>query len=292
MSDQETAGTLAEGTTTTETQVTPVNDGIIDLDAPEEVKEEPAEGEDEGKDGEADKAGDKDAGEEAKAEERKKLSGAQRAKLREQRLLQENTELQRRLEEATRKTPAADASDAEKAPREEDFNGDWFAFQTAKQAFEARQAIRDELRKDRETREASERETKQAEIARERREAHIERVEGAREVIADFDQVMKAMDGVQVRQDVIDEIMSSDKSALISYHLAKNPNELDALNAMNSRELARAMGRLEATLKMPEAKRATDAPAPLTRPKGGAAPGSQDADLQAYLKKTYGDRRR
>jgi hypothetical protein len=291
MSDQETAATLAVETTETPI-VTPVGeDGIIDLDAPEEVKEEPK-GETDKKDGEADEASDKDAGEEGKAEERKKLSGAQRAKLREQRLLQENSELQRKLEEATRKAPAADASDAEKAPREEDFNGDWFAYQTAKQAFESRQAIRDELRKDRETREASERETKQAEIARERREAHLERVEGAREVIADFDQVMKAMDGVQVRQDVIEEIMSSDQSALISYHLAKNPNELDALNAMNSRELARAMGRLEATLKMPEAKKQTSAPAPLSRPKGGAAPPSQEAELAAYLNKTYGDRRR
>jgi hypothetical protein len=83
-------------------------------------------------------------------------------------LLQENTDLQRRLEEATRKTPAPDASDADKPPREEDFNGDWFAFQSAKTAFECWQGVRDEIRKDRETREASERSTKQAEVARER----------------------------------------------------------------------------------------------------------------------------
>jgi hypothetical protein len=103
---------------------------------------------------------------------------------------------------------------------------------------------------------------------------------------------MKAMDGVQVRTDVIDEIMASEKSDLISYHLAKNPNELDALNAMNSRELARAMGRLEATLKLPEAKKQTSAPPPLSRSKGGASPSSQEADLQAFFKKTYGDRAR
>jgi hypothetical protein len=68
---------------------------------------------------------------------------------------------------------------------------------------------------------------------------------------------MKAMDGVQVRTDVIDEIMSSDKSA----HLLpprKESDKLDALNSMSGRELAREMGRLEATVKMPEAKRATD----------------------------------
>ncbi|UVO33958.1 hypothetical protein KUL72_20810 [Bradyrhizobium arachidis] len=284
MSGEETAGTLA--TETPETAIeTPVgDDGIIDLDAPQEVKDEPK---GETKDGEGNE-GDKDAGEEARAEERKKLSGAQRAKLREQRLLQENTELQRRLEEATRKTPATDASDAEKPPREEDFNGDWFAYQRALTAYDAGKAVRDEIRKDRETRESSDRETKQAEIARERREAHLERVEAAREVIADFDQVMETMKGVNVRNDVIDEIMSSDKSDLISYHLAKNPNELEALNAMNSRELARAMGRLEATLTRPEAKKQTSAPAPLSRPKGGAAPSNQESILEGWLKKKYG----
>jgi hypothetical protein len=126
------------------------------------------------------------------------LSGAQRAKIREQRLLQENSDLQRRLEEATRKTPAADASDAEKAPREEDFNGDWFAFQTRKTAFEARQGDPGRhAQGPRRPVKQSERDTKQAEVAQARRDAHLERVEAAREVIADFDQVMKAMDGVR-----------------------------------------------------------------------------------------------
>lgn len=291
MSDTETLAATPDAATP-ETPATPVNDGIVDLDAQPEVKDEPAEGEkdDQPKDGEAEKAGDKeDAGEEDKP---KKLSGAQRAKIRAERLAAENAELQRKLEEATRKTPAEGASDAEKAPREDDFNGDWFAYQTAKQAFEARQAIRDELRKDRETREASERETRQATIAQERREAHLERVEDAREVIADFDEAMKAMDGVQVRSDVIEEIMSSDKSALLAYHLAKNPDKLNALNSLSGRELAREMGRLEATVRMPEAKKQTSAPAPLSRPRGGASPSSPDADLEAYLKKTYGDRAR
>lgn len=287
MSDEKTAETLADDITNT---AAPVNDGIIDLDAPEEVKEEPAEGEEtEGKDGEAKDEGDKDAGDEDKP---KKLSGAQRAKLREQRLLQENSELQRRLEEATRKAPATTASETEdKPPREEDFNGDWFAFQTAKTAYEAGKAIRDEIRKDRETREASERQTKQAEIARERAVAHAERVEDAREVIADFDQAMKAMDGVQTRSEVIEEIMASEKSALLAYHLAKNPDKLNALNSMSGRELAREMGRLEATVKLPEAKKATSAPPPLSRTKGGATPSSPEKDLDAWMSKKYGNRR-
>lgn len=280
MSDQETLAATPDAETVTEA---PVNDGIIDLDAPE-AADEPAEGE------QKEEAKSEDAGEKAGEEDKpKKLSGAQRAKLREQRLLQENSELQRRLEEATRSTTAAKAGEGEdKPPREEDFNGDWFAYQRALTAYDAGKAVRDEIRKDRDTREASERQTKQAEIARERTTAHLERVEDAREVIADFDQVMKGMDGVQVRNDVIEEIMSSENSALLAYHLAKNPDKLNALNSMSGRELAREMGRLEATVKLPEAKKATSAPAPLSRPKGGAAPRSHEADLQAWLKKKYG----
>lgn len=278
---------VVEVPATPNTPETPVNldDGIVDLDAQPEVqqREEESEGEqpEGGKDADA-------KTEEAKAEEKKKLSGAQRAKLREQRLAAENAELQRKLEEATRKTPANDAGADEKPPREEDFNGDWFAYQRALTAWDAGKAVRDEIRKDREARESSERETKQAQIARERHTAHLERVEAAREVIADFDEVMKGMDGVSVRHDVIEEIMASDKSAEISYYLATNPDKLSALNSMSGRELARQMGRLEATVKLPEARKQTSAPAPLSRPKGGTAPPSQEARLQAWLKKQYG----
>jgi hypothetical protein len=289
MSDQDTLAATPDGTEQTTAPAAPVDDGIIDLDAQEEVKDEPAEGEeDKAKEaGEAADAGDdKDAGEEDKP---KKPSGAQRAKIREQRLLSELQARERELEELRRAAPAKTASESdEKPPREEDFNGDWFAFQSAKTAFEARQAIRDEIRRDREAQETKDRETKQAENARERQIAHAERVEDAREVIADFDSVMAGMKGVNVRNDVLEEIMSSDKSALIAYHLAKNPNELEALNSMSGRELARQMGRLEATVRMPEAKKATSAPPPLNRPKGGATPRSQEADLQAWLKKQYG----
>lgn len=281
MSDEQTAETLATETTT-ETAA-PVNDGIIDLDALEEVKEEA-----EDENGEKSKPED-DKGEEAKAEERKKLSGAQRAKLREQRLLQENSDLQRRLEDATRKTPAATASESEdKPPREEDYNGDWFAWQRALTAHEAGKAAREAIKGEFKTREQSENEARQANIVRERQNAHAERVEDAREVIADFDSVMAEMKGVNVRNDVLDEIMSSDKSALLAYHLAKNPNELDALNQMSGRELARAMGRLEATVKLPEAKKQTSAPPPLSRSKGGASPSNAESELAAWMKKTYG----
>ena len=277
MSDEQTAETLATETTTT-TPAAPVDDGIIDLDAQEEVKEE---------------AEDKPEGEEKPKpedeEEKKKLSGAQRAKIREQRLRDELIAREREIEELRRSAPAARASESEeKAPKEEDYNGDWFAWQRALTAHEAGKAAREAIRGEFQTKEQSEAAKRQNEVVRERKVAHAERVEDAREVIADFDQAMKAMDGVQTRQEVIDEIMSSEKSALLAYHLAKNPDKLNALNQMSGRELAREMGRLEATVKLPEAKKATSAPAPLSRSKGGASPSSPEADLQAWLKKKYG----
>jgi hypothetical protein len=279
MTDETTLAETPDGTTATETTV---DDGIIDLDAQEEVKDE---GEDKPEGEEKPEAAAKPEDE----EEKKKLSGAQRAKLREQRLRDELSAREREIEELRRSTPAKTASESEeKAPKEEDYNGDWFAWQRALTAHEAGKAAREAIQGEFKTREQSQHEAKQAEVVRERREAHLERVEAAREVIADFDQVMSTMKGVNVRNDVIDEIMSSEKSDLISYHLAKNPNELEALNAMNSRELARAMGRLEATLKLPEAKKQTSAPPPLSRTKGGASPSSHEADLQAWLKKKYG----
>jgi len=280
MADEDTLAATPDVTTTE----TPVNDGFIDLDAQTEAAAEPSDDDDQPKP-------DGDTAKPDGEEEKKKLSGAQRAKLREQRLLNELSARDRELEELRSKVaPAArTASDNDpKPPREEDFNGDFFAYQTAKTAYEAGKAAAEAVEKRLGAREQSDRQAKQAEMTRERDVAHLERVEDAREVIADFDQVMKGMDGVQVRQDVIDEIKSSENSALLAYHLAKNPDKLNALNSMSARELAREMGRLEATVKMPEAKRATTAPAPLSRPRGGAAPQSQESDLAAYLKRTYG----
>ncbi len=204
-------------------------------------------------------------------------------------MLSELAERDRQIEELRRSTPAEKAGETEeKAPREEDYNGDWFAWQRAMTAYEAGKAATAAIEKQFKTKEDSERATKQSEAVRARAEAHAERVEDAKEVIKDFDDVMAEMKGVNVRNDVIEEIMSSEKSALLAYHLAKNPEKLDAMNRMSPRELAREMGRLEATVQMPTPKKQTSAPPPASAVKGGASPSSPDADLAAYLKKTYG----
>ena len=116
-------------------------------------------------------------------------------------------------------------------------------------------------------------------------------------MIADFDKVLGTMKDVNVRQEVIDEIMSSDNSAELAYHLAKNPEKLFAMDRMSGRELAREMGRLDATVKLPVANKQTKAPAPLSAVKGGASaafdPNTTDdmAAFSAWLLKDQAKRR-
>jgi hypothetical protein len=232
----------------------------------------------------------------ADAEAKTKLSGAQRNKILQQELREEIAKRDREIEalRSGTKQPAVQAgADDPKAPKEEDFNGDFLAFTVAKATFEARKEAENVLKSSRD-REATDNAAEQAEAAKRQRELdHEERVTAAKSVITDFDTVMESMKGVEVRDDLIEEIMSSKNSAVIAYHLAQNPSELEALNRMSPRELAREMGRLEATVKLPEAKTKTSAPPPLSKVKGAATPPSQEKLLSAYLDKKYGtDRKR
>ncbi len=205
---------------------------------------------------------------EGEEEKRKREPGSVRDKRRADMLRAENAELLRRLEETERKLPKGDGA-GEQPPKEEDFNGDWTAYVAARAAFEAGKAVEQKLS----AREVREREASQVDVKRERTIAHLERIDEAKEVITDFDQVMAGMKGVNIRNDVLEEIIASDKSALLSYHLAKNPEALRKLNDMSGRELAREIGRLEGSVRMPAAKKQTTAPPPPTQVSGGSAPG-------------------
>lgn len=236
---------------------------------------ETTEGKDETKpDGEAEAKPDGEEG-----EKRKREPGSVREKRRAEMLRAENAELTRKLEEAERKA-SKDAGEGEQPPKEEDFNGDWTAYIAARAAFEAGKAVEKKLTE----REVRERESSQVDVNRERKLAHLDRVDEAKEVITDFEKVMDGMKGVTVRDEVIDEIIASDKSALLSYHLAKNPDTLRALNNMTGRELAREIGRLEGSIRMPSGKKQTTAPPPPSQVSGGAAPGfdASKASMSEY----------
>lgn len=195
----------------------------------------------------------------------RKLSGSRRERIRNDFLRRENAELRSQLEQTRR--PAAGETEVEKEPQESDFNGDVFAYERAANAYNMRKIIREENART----DAGRRSTEQAELWRERAVAHQERVEEAKETIADFDQVLAAA-RVPVSDEVGQEILASDQSALLAYHLAKNPDKLQALNGMTGKELAREIGRLEGIVRAPASNRKTNAPTPIQPLRGGAAP--------------------
>ena len=219
----------------------------------------------------------------------KKRSGIQRLKAREKALLAENAELMRRLEQSR---PAEQASDEDKPPKEDDFGGDWGEYIAAKAAYKIRQDRKAEVRAENERKAQAD----QAGVWRERISDHQERIEELKETVKDFDQVIKTASGISIREELGAEIIMSEKSAELQYYLAKNQDKLRELNGMSGRELAKEIGRLEATLKLPAAKKQTAAPAPLKTLSGGAGPAVDlgKADMATYVaerkRQGYGQR--
>jgi hypothetical protein len=262
----------------------PADDGIIDLDQVEAPVVEKSDGEkpeqDEAKP--EDQADQKDGEGDGEGEEDKprKRSGVTRLKARNSQLMEELSARERELEEL--RSRAATAGDEDKEPKEEDFDGDYFAYQRALAAFDTRKIIREEGRAS----QVRNLDAQRSNILRERSEAHQERVEAAKEFITDYDEVVSK--APPVSREVGQELLSSDKSELIVYHLAKHPEQIHALNNMTGRELAREIGRLEGSVSAPSAKKQTSAPPPPTALKGGSTPRNPESDLSAWLKKTYG----
>lgn len=203
--------------------------------------------------------------------ERKRPSGAERQKRKNARLAAELAETQRRLVELEQRSSAAERPDArpgiDRAPKEDDFK-DYFEYRDAKIAWDLKQTLRTE-------REAEAKARRDAEVSQKRMEmidAYEDFAEIVRERIPDFDKVVASAASIQVKPEVSDEILASEKSALIQYHLATKPDKVRELNALSGRELAKEIGRLEARLHLPQAKKATEATPPPEIPQGGAAP--------------------
>jgi len=231
-------------------------------------------------------------GEETDGEPKKRVPGSQRLKRRleliESDYLAQQQELEAfRRRESERATPKTDGRPGvDREPTEADFPNDWFAYQDAKTAWTVRQATRDEINRAREEQRRASSEHVQTERQRERLENYHEYAAEVRERIQDFDKVVAAA-SVQIKDELRDELLSSEKSALLQYHLAKNPDKVKELNNLSGRELAREIGRLEARVHLPTAKRATEATPPPSQVRGAAAP-PVDAqtgpdDMNAYV---------
>ena len=202
-----------------------------------------------------------------------------------ERLRTENAELLARL-----RPPSEESTEAElekivgKRPQEEDFKGDYLAYERAVTAYEVHKRIASQqVSVDRQR--ASER-------AAERRGAliqdHSDRMDELRETTKDFEEVMRKASDIKVSPVVEDLILESDESARVTYYLAKHPNEAARLNAMTERQAAKAIGAIEERLSRPaEPKKQTTAPKPIVPVKGrGSTPfNPATASMDQYVAK-------
>lgn len=200
----------------------------------------------------------------------RKPSRNERMRRRMQAMATELDSLRAQIDVANRK-PADDA------PKEADFNGDYFAYQSAKIAHDTKQALRAEMDADR-SRSVQER---QVQLQREMVEEFEERAEEFRTRIQDFDDVIGGFvaRGGKFTPALAEEIQQSEIGPQLAYQLAKDPQAVARMNSMSPREIAREIGRLEAKASLPQPRKQTAAPAPMTQPKGGATPSKSVAEL-------------
>jgi hypothetical protein len=203
--------------------------------------------------------------------------GEQKRPSRSQRLQRKVQLLTAELDEMRRQSAPARPQDAgpyhhdAAEPREADFRGDYQAYERALNAWNVEQSAERAFHRIVARERADAQVARTAELNRERIIAHVERVEELKASVPDFDQAMRTAAAIALRDEVAREILGSGKSALVQYYLAKNPEKARALNGLSGRDLARAIGYLESAVRLPAARRATEATPPLAPLRGGAA---------------------
>lgn len=236
-----------------------------------------ADGADDDHEREDDETGDAEPADAAK----RRPSGSARLKARLDRLARENEELRQAL---APRAPGALLDDHDLVePRERDFPNDYFAYERALQDYRVRKAIRDEHRliAVQQEQERADRE------ARARFATYNDRLGEVRDRIPDFETAMRQSMGISIRDDVLGLILGDKKGPLIAYHLAKNPDKVDALNRMHPVEAAREIGSLSARIRGPQGKQATTAPPPPSSPRGGTSPRTKsyaDMSMDEYVR--------
>lgn len=283
LTDEPVADTETNSEAEHEAQASEPADETESQEPETETEAEPEGDEPEGED--KDKDEDKDEPEEPK---KKKLSGSERLKRRIAALEAELTE--------RRAAPAPAGDDLAKAleteigapPKEEDFKGDYLAYERALTAYETEKRI---VARDIKRQLATQQVRAQA--------AQIETIEEHKERLDELEKAQPgsraklakaAKSGLSPADHVAALVLESEKSAYLAVHLADHPDLVADLNRMNPVKAAREIGRLEARLSLPKPKTATKAPPPVAPVRGAASPSSPDKDLTAWLSKQYGRR--
>lgn len=238
---------------------------IVNLDEAAETGTDTDAGADDGDEGEG---GDNDT--DGEGDKRKRPSRYQRLKRERDALAAEVAQMRNRPVAAAADDKAAlddlVRKDIGDPPKEEDFSGDWFAYERALTAYETekRIATRDIRRQAQEAKSASQRHSEAV------LQDFQDRQHEARKAISDFDKVV-GQATAPAAPFVQQLLLESEKGALLQYHLAKNPDALSNLNGMSPLAAAKEIARLEDRLSLPNPKTATKAAPPINAPKGGAA---------------------
>jgi len=230
--------------------------------------------------------GDDDGQEQPAEDRRRKLSTPERTRRALERLRAENAELRSRV------APIGDVkAEVERRlgppPKEADFNGDYSEYSFARTAYET-----DKRQLTRQLQDQSARDqASQGDRMRELVDTHRERIDDFRERAPDYDDVIKNATFTEVGRHVMELIFESEQGPALEYYLAKNPRTAERLSTMTPTRAAKEIGRIEASLSQPSQRsQIPRAPRPIAPLRGGASPPSQEASLNAYIRKKYGDR--
>lgn len=126
-------------------------------------------------------------------------------------------------------------------------------------------------------------------VQHERQANYQDRLAEAKATITDFDAVLGKAADMQIKDYVAEAVVDSERGPEIFYHLAQHPDVAERLNGLSPVKAALEIGKLEAQLSAPVARRASQAPAPITP----IAPGSNtQVNLQTADQETYEAERR
>jgi hypothetical protein len=217
---------------------------------------------------------DSDDADDVEAEKPKRRSGVQRLKDQNRRLQAEIEAIRASATRAGGDARSAVEAEIGPAPREQDYS-DYLAYERAMTAYTVKEAIAEERIRER----AGQMNARQTERIRDLVEAYEDGQDVARKAIPDYDAVLKSAKNAPVAPHVEGLLLESDKAPLLAYHLAKNPDKLERLNALPPVAAAREIGRLEARLSLPNPNKATAAPKPIAPVKGGASPTKAPAEM-------------
>lgn len=228
--------------------------------------------------GEQDEKADDAEVSKAKARREKRKAAFDALRTERDELQRQKAELQARLQEADQ---------AEPAPKRDDFQ-DYDEYLTAMASYRAISAL------DARDKRKIEEQAKQSETAlqtlsqREQQElaaSWADQVADARSKYADFEAVAYSPN-VTITEQMVRVMADSEAGADIAYHLGQHPEKAASISRMQPLEMARAIGRLEATVTLPRAPRQTNAPDPVSpvRPKATASRNAEGMTPAEYRK--------